>query len=122
MRLAFHALTLPIALLCFIVTPRIPRADTPPPKRHHFMFMQYSPGNKLIELSEDGQVLWEHPVPSLAVMFEVLKNGNVMYAYGGNPTGVQEVDRQHHVVWNYTAKCEQVLGVQQTAQWQRSGG
>lgn len=79
-------------------------------KRHHFMFMQYSPGNRLVDLSADGQILWEHPMPGLAVMFEVLKNGDVMYAYGGSPTGVQEVDRQHKVVWNYTAKCEQVLG------------
>ena len=80
-------------------------SDSTPPKRHHFMFMQYSPGNRLVELSEDGKILWEHPLPSLGVMFEILKNGNVIYAYGGNPTGVQEVDRQHHVVWNYTAQC-----------------
>jgi hypothetical protein len=79
-------------------------------KRHHFIFMQYSPGNRIVELSEEGKILWEHPMPGLAVMFELLKNGNVIYAYGGNPTGVQEVDREHHVVWNYTAKCEQVLG------------
>ena len=78
--------------------------------KHHFLFMQYSPGNKIVELSAEGKVLWEHPVPGLAVMFEVLKSGNVIYAYGGNPTGVQEVDRNHNVVWNYTAKCEQVLG------------
>ncbi len=110
MRFAAHILLPALTLLALTAAVNAPRADTPPPKRHHFMFMQYSPGNKLIELSEDGQVLWEHPVPSLAVMFEVLKNGNVMYAYGGNPTGVQEVDRQHHIVWNYTAKCEQVLG------------
>ena len=43
-------------------------------------------------------------------MFEMQKNGDVMYAYGGSLTGVQEVDREHKVVWNYTAKCEQVLG------------
>jgi outer membrane protein assembly factor BamB len=79
-------------------------------KQHHFMFMQYSPRNALIEMSPDGKVLWEHPVPSLAVRFEVLKNGDVMYAYGGNPTGVQEVDRDHKVVWDYKADCEQVLG------------
>lgn len=79
-------------------------------KRHHFMFMQYSPGNRIVELSADGKIVWEHPTPGLAVMFQELKNGNVMYAYGGSPTGVQEVDRQHKVVWNYNAKCEQVLG------------
>jgi outer membrane protein assembly factor BamB len=85
-------------------------AAPPEMKRHHFMFMQYSPGNRIVELSEDGRILWEHPMPGLAIMFELLKNGDVIYAYGGNPTGVQEVDRQHHVVWNYTAQCEQVLG------------
>jgi hypothetical protein len=44
------------------------------------------------------------------VMFQEMKNGDVVYAYGGSPTGVQEVDREHKVVWNYNAKCEQVLG------------
>lgn len=80
------------------------------PKRHHFLLMQYSPGNRIVELSADGQILWEHPLPSLGVMFERLNNGNIIYAYGGVPTGVQEVDRNHKIVWNYTAKCEQVLG------------
>lgn len=77
---------------------------------HHFMFMQYSPGNRIVEMSDDGKILWQHPIPSLAVMFKVLKGGHVIYAYGGNPTGVQEVDRDHKVVWDYRAKCEQVLG------------
>lgn len=72
--------------------------------------MEYSPVNRIVELSAEGKIVWEHPVPSLGVMFERLKNGNVIYAYGGNPTGVQEVDRQHRIVWNYVAKCEQVLG------------
>lgn len=101
------------ALILLLVSGAVARAqgaDAPEQKRHHFMFLQYSPGNRLVDLSADGQILWEHPVPGLAVMFEIRKNGNVIYAYGGNPTGVQEVDREHHVVWNYTAKCEQVLG------------
>ncbi len=84
-------------------------------KKHHFMLLQYSPGNKLTELSAEGKVLWEHTVPGLDVMFEVLKNGNVMYAYGGSPTGIQEVDRDHKVVWSYNAKCEQVLGFSRLA-------
>ena len=33
--------------------------------------------------TQDGKILWEHPTRSLAVMFEVMKNGNVMYAFGG---------------------------------------
>src|SRR5437879_2169370 len=75
------------------------QAAVPGSRARHMVFMQYSPANKLIEISGDG-LLWEHPVPSLAVMFELLPNGHVMYAYGGNPTGVQEIDREHHVVWN----------------------
>ena len=86
------------------------QAHAPAAAQHHFMFMQYSPGNRLVELGPDGNILWEHPIPSLAVMFKVLKGGHVIYAYGGNPTGVQEVDRDHKVVWDYRAKCEQVLG------------
>jgi hypothetical protein len=72
--------------------------------------MCYSPTNRLVEIGTDGKIIWEHKVPSLCVMFERLKNGNIMYAYGGNPTGVQEVDRNHNVVWDYKAECEQVLG------------
>src|SRR5689334_13809268 len=44
-----------------------------PLKAHHIMFMQYSPGNRIVELSGEGKVLWEHPIPSLAVMFKPLK-------------------------------------------------
>src|SRR5437764_8351505 len=76
----------------------------------HILFSQYTKTNRLVEMDKDGTILWEHKYPSLVVMFTPLKNGNVMYAYGGKPTGVQEVNRNHDVVWNYTSKCEQVLG------------
>jgi len=89
----------------------VAQTDTKPTaKSHPILLMQYTPSNKIIELSREGKVVWEHPVPSLSVMFERLKNGNIIYAYGGNPTGVQEVDREHRIVWNYVAKCEQVMG------------
>src|SRR2546423_8194882 len=82
--------------------------DAKAPGRH-ILFSQYTKTNRLVEMDKDGTILWEHKYPSLVVMFTPLKNGNVMYAYGGNPTGVQEVNRNHEVVWNYTSKCEQVL-------------
>lgn len=66
-------------------------------------------GNRLVELDAEGKVTWEHPVPSLCVIFQRLPGGNILFAYGGNPTGVQEVDRDHKVVWNYVSKCPQVL-------------
>jgi outer membrane protein assembly factor BamB len=99
-----------LTIACLYTTAPAQEAAPTATKQHHFMFMQYSPGNRIVELSTDGKILWEHPMPGLAVMFEVLKNGDVVYAYGGSTTGVQEVDREHKVVWNYTAQCEQVLG------------
>lgn len=110
MRSASRLLSSVLALLSLCSLTRAQTPGTPVLKQHHFMFMQYSPGNRIIELSAEGKVLWDHPVPGLAVMFQELKNGDVVYAYGGSPTGVQEVDRQHKVIWNYNAKCEQVLG------------
>jgi len=110
MRLFLRALFCLFALIGLGVLAGAQGAETSPQKRHHFLFLEYGPINRLVELSTEGQILWEHPVPGLAVMFETLKDGHVMYAYGGNPTGVQEVDREHRIVWNYTAKCEQVLG------------
>jgi len=110
MQSVFRSLLTFFALVCLCRAATAQETTPATTKQHHFMFMQYAPGNRIVELSEDGKILWEHPLPSLAVMFEVLKNGNVVYAYGGAPTGVQEVDRQHKVVWNYVAKCEQVLG------------
>lgn len=108
MRQRLASLFVLLASLCAAACAFAQSEDSPKP--HRIMYMQYSPGNRIVELSEEGKVTWEHPIPSLAVMFEKLKNGNVVYAYGGSPTGVQEVNREHKVVWNYTAKCEQVLG------------
>ena len=107
MQIASCVLQTAFALFCLSITAASAQTAA---KRHHFLFMQYSPGNRLVELAADGKILWEHTLPSLGVMFERLPNGNVIYAYGGAPTGVQEVDRNHKIVWNYTAKCEQVLG------------
>src|SRR3954451_8199745 len=75
------------------------------PVRHRLMLAEYGRGpNRLLELSADGKVTWEHRFPSIAVIFQVLQNGHVLYGYGGQPTGVQEIDRDHHVVWNYESK------------------
>ena len=62
------------------------------------------------EIDATGKVVWEHVPPSIAVIFQVLPNGNVLYAYGGKPTGVREVNRKGQEVWNYVSKSPQVLG------------
>src|SRR5579864_7731650 len=66
--------------------------------RHPIMFAEYGKGpNRIVELDADGKVVWEHRPPSISVIFQVLPEGRVLYAYGGKPTGVQEVDRTHKV-------------------------
>jgi hypothetical protein len=78
---------------------------------HRLLFFEYGQGpNRMLELDAAGKVIWEHRPPSLAVIFQVLPNGNVLYAYGGQPTGVREVTRKGEEVWNYLSKCPQVLG------------
>jgi len=85
-------------------------AAAPRPERRLMIAQYQGPGgNRLIELGADGKIAWEHKVPSLCVIFQRLPHGNVVYAYGGKPTGVQEVDRDHKIVWNYVSKCPQVL-------------
>jgi len=82
-----------------------------PPIQHRLMFFEYGKGpNRLLELDAHGKLVWEHKPPSIAVIFEVLPNGHVLYAYGGKPTGVREITRQGDEVWNYVSKCPQVLG------------
>lgn len=69
------------------------------------MFLEYGKGsNRLVELDADSHVVWEHKPPSLAVIFQVLSNGNVLYAFGGNPTGVREVTRKGEEFWKYISK------------------
>src|SRR5262245_25459741 len=81
------------------------------PIKHRLLFFEYGKGpNRLLELDADGKIVWEHKPPSIAVIFEVLPNGNVLYGYGGKPTGVREVTRKGNEVWNYISKCPQVLG------------
>ena len=65
------------------------------PVKHHIMFAEYGKGpNRLVELDAGGKVTWEHKFPSIAVIFQVLPDGHVIYAYGGKPTGVREIDRK----------------------------
>lgn len=84
---------------------------TEPTRPHRLMFFEYGKGpNRLLELNAEGKIVWEHRPPSIAVIFQVLPDGNVLYAYGGKPTGVREVNRQGEEVWNYVSKSPQVLG------------
>ncbi len=84
--------------------------------RHRLLFFEYGKGpNRLLELDDVGKVIWDHKPPSIAVIFQVLPNGNVLYAYGGKPTGVREINRKGDEVWNYVSQCPQVLGCERLA-------
>ncbi len=81
--------------------------------KHRIMFAEYGKGpNRLVELDADGKVVWEYKFPSIAVIFQVLPDGHVLFAHGGAPTGVDEIDRDKKTVWSYVSKCPQVLGCQ----------
>lgn len=59
----------------------------------------YSP--RLIEVSPDGEVVWEHCFASLAESpryAEVLPSGNLLVTL---PFQIVELDRQHQIVWSY---------------------
>ena len=109
-----HRSLLALVLTLLSLLPTV-AADSPAPQ-HRLLFFEYGKGpNRLLELDASGKVVWEHKPPSIAVVFEVLPNGNVLYAYGGKPTGVREVTRKGEEVWNYVSKCPQVLGCRRLA-------
>jgi len=83
------------------------------PISHHLMVIEY-PG-RIVEISADGKLLWEHKTPSLSVMFNVLPNGNVFFPHGAPSPGAQEVDKNHTVVWNYPSTAGELLGGERMA-------
>lgn len=81
------------------------------PIKHRLLLAEYgSSANRLVELDADGKLVWEHQPPSTMVIFEVLENGNILYGYGGNPTGVREITGRGVEVFNYVSKSAQVFG------------
>jgi outer membrane protein assembly factor BamB len=97
-------------LAAVLLAPAAP-APAADPVRHRVLFAEYGRGpNRLVEVDPDGKVAWEYRFPGLAVIFQPLPGGRVLYAHGGTPTGVAEIDRAGKVVWRYESKCPQVLG------------
>ncbi len=91
-------------------------AEAEPPSKHRIVFFEYgNTQNRLVELDEDGKLIWEHKPPSVAVIFQPLAGGHIVYAFGGSPTGVVEIDRDQKPVWTYLSKCPQVLGFERLA-------
>jgi hypothetical protein len=74
------------------------------------MMCEYSnAAHRLVEVSPEAKLTWEHKFPSIAVCFRMTAEDHFVFADGGNPTGIQVIDRNHNVTFDYRAKCEQVL-------------
>jgi hypothetical protein len=90
------------------------RAQTKPGRR--LMAAEYGAGgNRLIEVDKTGKIVWEHKPTSIAVIFQPLANGHILYGFGGNPTGAREIDKSGAEVWSYASKCPQTLGSERLA-------
>ncbi len=81
------------------------------PVKHRIMICEYgSAAKRLAEISPDGKLTWEHKFPALAVCFRKTSGGNIVFADGGVPTGLQVIDKDNKVLFDYRSKCEQILG------------
>jgi len=86
------------------------------PAQHRLMFFEYGNcPNRFVELDANAKIVREFKPRSIAVIFQVLPNGNIVYAYGGKPTGVVEINGKNETVWIYVSKCPQVLGCERLA-------
>lgn len=75
------------------------------------VFTEYGKGpNRFIELDASGKTVWELKPPSTAVIFQVLANGNLLFGYGGSPTGVREITSRGETVFDYVSHSHQVFG------------
>src|SRR5437762_13410518 len=94
-RLLVVGLLLPLGAAAFAETP----------VRHRIMIAEYNPpdGHRLLEVSAEGTLIWEHKTHGLCVQFQLLPNGHIVYGYGGKPTGTREIDRAEKVAWYYVS-------------------
>lgn len=105
-----------IALLAFALpfSTRSSAADAP--IKHRLLFTEYGKGpNRFVELDADGKLVWEFKPPSTTVIFQVLPNGNILFGYGGQPTGVREITSRGETVFDYVSKSHQVFGSERLA-------
>lgn len=86
------------------------------PVKHRLLFTEYGKGpNRFVELDEAGKIVWEFQPPSTTVIFEVQPGGNILFGYGGKPTGVREITSRGETVFDYESKSTQVFGCERLA-------
>lgn len=80
------------------------------------LFTEYGKGpNRFVELDARGRLVWEFQPPSTAVIFQVLPNGNILFGYGGQPTGVREITSRGRTVFDFVSQSHQVFGCERLA-------
>jgi len=110
--IAAQNLLLSFALAVALTAQAVPE----PPIKHRLMLSEYGKGpNRLVELDADGKLVWEYKPSSTMVLFEVLPNGNILFGYGGKPTGVREITGRGDDVFNYVSPSVQVFGCSRLA-------
>lgn len=106
---------LPALLACLLPVFTPAHAAEPVAKRR-LLFTEYGKGpNRFVELDGDGKLVWEMKAPSTAVIFQVLPGGNILFGYGGQPTGVREITSRGETVFDYVSKSHQVFGCERLA-------
>jgi len=93
-----------------------PSASAEEIAKRRLLFTEYGKGpNRFIELDGDGKLVWEFKAPSTTVIFQVLPNGNILFGYGGQPTGVREITSRGRTVFDYVSTSHQVFGCERLA-------
>jgi hypothetical protein len=111
-----HTTRLFIAILAFALPFSMRSSAADAPIKHRLLLTEYGKGpNRFIELDADGKLVWEFKPPSTTVIFHVLPNGNILFGYGGQPTGVREITSRGETVFDYVSKSHQVFGSERLA-------
>lgn len=104
-------LSLALAWTCFT-----PELFAQSPAKRRLLFTEYGEGpNRFVELDGDGKLVWEFRPPSTTVIFQVLPSGNILFGYGGKPTGVREITARGETVFDYVSNSHQVFGCERLA-------
>ena len=105
-----------IALFAFALPFSMRSSAAEAPIKHRLLFTEYGKGpNRFVELDADGTLVWEFKPPSTTVIFQALPNGNILFGYGGTPTGVREITSRGETVFDYVSKSHQVFGCERLA-------
>lgn len=106
-----HTTQLLLVLLAFALPFSTRSSAADKPVKHRILFTEYGKGpNRFVKLDADGKVVWEFKPPSTTVIFQVLPNGNILFSYGGTPTGVREITSRGETVFDYVSESHQVFG------------